>query len=346
MPIDTAPIRPEEQFDGDRVAAYLRETVPEIVGDHDITFEQFPGGKANLTFIARAGDVDLVLRRPPLGPVAPGAHDMRREYKVLSVLHEVYPAAPRAIALCEDEGVMGKTFFVMERRRGHVIRGEWPPELASSDDVRRRIAVNLVDGLADLHGVDYVAIGLHDLGRPDGFVERQVSGFVKRWALAKHQDVAEMEELGRRLSTVPRPQTATLIHNDYKLDNVMIGRDGSLVAVFDWDMSTTGDPLVDLGTALVYWTDPTDAVWPAFEGQMCSLTPWMDRREVVERYAARTGFDVAGVEWYHAFAIFRIAVIIQQIYIRYHRGHTSDQRFARMGGVVPLMAVAALELLE
>jgi aminoglycoside phosphotransferase (APT) family kinase protein len=342
--VDTAPIRPDERFDEVRVAAYLRKELPDIVGDAPITFEQFPGGKANLTYLARAGSTELVLRRPPLGPVAPGAHDMSREYRVLSVLHQAYPRAPRAHLLCEDPDVMGKPFFVMERRTGHVVRGEWPEGIGADDRFRRTVGENLVDALAELHLVDHEALGLSDLGRPDGFVGRQVAGWADRWNRAKDHEVPAMDEAARRLAAaVPEPQAATLLHNDFKLDNTMIDERGAIVAVFDWDMSTTGDPLVDVGTTLAYWSGGGVASFAAADAVV--LGDVIGPPDIVERYADATGFDLSGIDWYRALGLFRIAVIVQQIYIRWVRGQTRDDRFSRLGEIVPPMAAAAVDLL-
>jgi aminoglycoside phosphotransferase (APT) family kinase protein len=342
-PADTAPIRPEERFDEDRVGAYLRDGLPDLIGDRVIHFEQFPGGKANLTYLARAGDVELVLRRPPLGPVAPKSHDMAREHRVLSVLHRVYPKAPRAYLLCEDGGVMGKPFFVMERRVGHVIRDRWPDELEADGVTPATVGGNLVDALGELHRVDHGALGLSDLGRPDGFAGRQVAGWTDRWHRAREDDEPAMEEVSARLAdSIPPPQAAVLLHNDFKLDNTMIGETGEVVAVLDWDMATIGDPLVDLGTTLAYWGGPGPASVIAADSVMLGEAMTID--EVVARYEAATGFDVSGIDWYRALAMFRIAVIVQQIYIRYRRGQTSDERFAVLGSLVGPLAEGALEL--
>ena len=342
---DTAPIRPEERFDEAAVAAHLRENLPNLFVDAAISFEQFPGGKANLTYLARCGDTEVVLRRPPLGPVAPGAHDMAREFRVLSVLHQAYPLAPRAHHLCEDPSVMGAPFVVMERRVGHVVRAEWPEGLDAGPGFRRRVAESLVDALADLHLVDHAAVGLESLGRPDGFVARQVAGWTDRWQLARHADVPAMDALAARLAeSVPTAQPAVVLHNDFKLDNTMISDNGSIVAVFDWDMSTIGDPLVDLGTMLAYWSD-TDSVSAFAAADSVMLGDVMGIDEITERYAARTGLDVSDASWYRGLALFRIAVICQQIYIRYVRGQTSDERFAALGDLVPPMAAAALDVL-
>ncbi|MCB2224046.1 MAG: phosphotransferase family protein [Actinobacteria bacterium] len=343
---DTAPIRPDERFDEDAVAAHLRAHLPDLVGGGPMTFEQFPGGKANLTYLARAGDVELVLRRPPLGPVAPGSHDMRREYRVLSALHRAFPPAPRAYHLCEDPEVMGDVFFVMERRHGEVIREVWPAALPDTDGYRRTLAECAVDVLADLHLVDYEALGLGDLGKPEGFVERQVAGWTDRWHRAREDDVPAMDTLADALAgAVPAPQRATLLHNDFKIDNLMAGPRGEVVAVFDWDMATIGDPMVDLGTALAYWSGPDEPTFGVFGEHGTTLAHVMAKPEIVERYAARTGFDVTGTAFYEALALFRIAVIVQQIYIRWRRGQTGDDRFAALGALVPPVAARGVELL-
>ncbi len=341
---DTAPIRSEERFDEARVAAHLRAALPEL-GDAPIEFEQFPGGKANLTYIARVGTREYALRRPPLGPVAPGSHDMTREHRVLSVLHAAYPLAPEAYHLCTDTDVMGKPFFVMERRVGTVIRGEWPEELSDDAATRRTVAESLVDALAALHGVDYEVLGLADLGRPAGFAERQVAGWTDRWHRARHEDVPAMDHLADGLAkSIPRPQRASLIHNDFKLDNTMVGPDGEIVAVFDWDMATIGDPLVDLGTTLAYWKGHAELA-AVVAPDSAVLGDVMSESEMVDRYCAATGLDGSSLDWYLALASFRIAVIIQQIYIRYVRGQTSDERFALYGAVVPPIATTGLRFL-
>lgn len=342
--MDTAPIRPDERFDEARVEAFLRAGLPAIVGDAPVVFEQFPGGKANLTYLARAGETELVLRRPPLGPLAPGAHDMAREYRVLSVLHRSYPKAPRAFLLCEDTDVMGAPFFVMERRHGHVVREAWPSEIPVDDQFRRRVGANLVDALAELHLVDHEALGLGDLGKPDGFLDRQVSGWTGRWERAKDREVPAMDEVARRLAAaIPAPQAATLLHNDFKLDNTMIDETGSIVAVFDWDMSTTGDPLVDVGTTLAYWSGGGLGSFAAAD--LVVLGDAFGPEDIIEGYADATGFDLTGIDWYRALGLFRIAVIVQQIYIRWVRGQTKDDRFEGLGELVNPMADGALDLL-
>lgn len=346
MAHDTAPIRDDEGFDEQRVGEYLQRQLPDLVGDNDIVFDQFPGGAANLTYRAVAGDVELVLRRAPHGLVTKGGHDMEREHRVLSRLWQAYSKAPRSYHLCEDGNVMGKPFFVMERRRGWVIRAEWPTPYQGNDERRRAVAASLVDSLAELHLVDAAAVGLGDLGHPEGFVARQVEGWSRRWEAARTREVADMERAARLLvDTAPEPGPTTILHNDYKLDNTMVSDDGDLVAVFDWDMSTRGDALVDLGTLLAYWPDPAAPTFPIFGEQSVSLAPFMSKADVADRYATATGFDLDTIRYYEGLALFRIAVIIEQIYTRFVNGQTSDRRFARFEPIAPLLASAACEVL-
>jgi aminoglycoside phosphotransferase (APT) family kinase protein len=347
VPEDTAPIRPEERFDEAGLAAYLRSHLPELSDVPEIRFEQFPGGHANLTYVARAGSLELVIRRPPLGPVAPKSHDMVREHTVLSRLWKAFPLAPRALHLCTDDSVMGKPFFVMERRRGFVIRDHWPIGLPDRPEVRTEVADTFIAALIRLHGVDFEAIGLSDLGHPEGFVERQVAGWTARWERVRTRSIPQMDELARRLTDdVPSPQAATLLHNDFKVDNTMVDARGTVVAVFDWDMATIGDPLVDFATALAYWSQPGDPPERVFVETPMLEGGFPSREEFARRYEAGTGFDLEPLPWYEAFAFFKTAVIVEQIYFRYATGQTSDERFAEFGERTKRLAVAGLELTE
>ncbi len=347
MPGDTAPIRDEERFDEAAVAARLRAALPDLVGDHDLVFDQFPGGAANLTYRVVAGDTELVLRRAPLGEVARGGHDMAREYRVLSRLWQAFPPAPRAYYFCEDAGVMGKPFFVMERRRGYVIRNEWPPTWGDDPAIRHHLGIELTSSLARLHSVDPAAVDLADLGHPDGFVSRQVDGWSRRWEAARTRPVPDMEAVTRLLhEQIPAPQAAAILHNDYKLDNTMVDDRGDIVAVFDWDMSTRGDPLVDLGTFLAYWADPDSPTFPIFGERAVAVGPYLSHDEILEIYATATGFDVSGIRFYEGLALFRIAVIIEQIFARYQAGQTTDPRFAAFEPLAPILAAAAREVIE
>ncbi len=342
---DTIPVRADERLDEGKLAAYLNDKLPGAT--HPPIVRQFGGGAANLTYLLDYGTHQYVLRRPPLGPIAKSAHDMAREYKVLSVLHRAFPYAPRAFIYCDDPAIIGADFFVMERRQGVVVRKSIPQEYADTPDAARRMSEALVDALAEFHAIDYAALGLEDLGEPNGFITRQIEGWYKRWQTAKTEEVAEMESIYRWLkSNQPAASAASLVHNDYKLDNVMFDAADprKVVAIFDWDMCTLGDPLNDLGALLTYWVDPTDPPYFRSMAMMPLDAGFMTRKELVERYAAQSGRPIHDINFYHALGLFRLTVIIAQIYIRYHRGQTQDQRFAALGRMIPLMAQAALEV--
>lgn len=344
---DTIPVRPDERFDESRLAHYLAGKLPG--SDLPLTVRQFGGGAANLTYLLQYGAEDArheyVLRRPPLGPVAKSAHDMGREHRVLSVLHTAFPPAPRAFLYCEDPTVIGADFFVMERRHGVVVRTAIPEVFATHPHAPRRMSEALVDALAQFHAVRYKSIGLETLGRPGGFVDRQIEGWSKRWQAAKSEELPLMNELYAWLKrNRPNYSDSTLVHNDYKLDNVMLAAEdpGRLIAVFDWDMCTLGDPLCDLGSLLCYWSEPSDPDFYKRASMMPVDEPdFLSRDELIQRYAEQSGRDVSNIRFYHTLGLYRLAVIIAQIYIRYARGQTQDQRFASFGERVPLLAQAA-----
>jgi len=340
---DVAPVRPDEQLDAVVVAAYLRGKLPGSDGPLEIL--QFPGGHANLTYLLRYGDREYVLRRPPLGPVAPRSHDMVREYRALAALGPHYPPAPRVYALCEDPAVIGAPFFVMERRHGVVVRRTMPAEIADDPAVRRRIGEAAVDALADLHAVPVAGTPVAALGKPEGFVARQIAGWAERWQRAKTEDLPAMEDLAAWLAArIPPPLDPTVVHNDFKFDNMMLDRNdpGRVVAVLDWDMTTLGDPRIDVGTLLGYWpeaSDPPERL--AIAMQPTYLEGFPTRREVVERYAARSGRDLGAIAFFETFALFKLAVVLQQIFVRFVRGQTKDERFAAMGESVRRLAEIA-----
>src|SRR4051812_5808736 len=291
--------RLDERLDINRLEPYLRERLEGAEGP--LSVRQFFGGKANLTYLLRFGAHEFVLRRPPLGPVPPGAHDMRREHRVLSVLHRCFKLAPRSLLLCEDESVIGAVFVIEERRHGFVIRDDIPPEFAGRPDLNRRIGEALIDALADLHLVPPDAVGLGDLGRPEGYVGRQLQGWSRRWYQAQGGEQAErsaasmapvLDWLGAHL---PQSGAASLLHNDYRLDNCLLDSSDPerIEAVLDWDMCTQGDPLADLGYVLNYWVESAD---PHEWREIAAMPTWRDgfpsRAEAIARYAARTGFEV------------------------------------------------------
>jgi aminoglycoside phosphotransferase (APT) family kinase protein len=339
-------VRADERLDETRLADYLRDRLPG--SDNPLRVRQFGGGAANLTYLLDYGAHEYVLRRPPLGPVAASAHDMAREYRVLSVLYRAFPYAPRAFLFCEDESIIGAPFFVMERRQGVVVRRTLPEAYAGQPDAARRMSEALVDALAAFHAVDYAALGLGDLGKPEGFVARQIEGWYRRWNAAKTADLADMDAVYAWLkANQPAGTHVSLVHNDYKLDNVMLAPDdpGRIVAVFDWDMCTLGDPLSDLGALLTYWTEPRDPSYLQVTAMMPLGEPgFLSRAELVARYAAKSGRAVGDIDFYHALGLFRLTVIVAQIYARYRRGQTQDPRFAAMEHMIPALARRAAEI--
>jgi aminoglycoside phosphotransferase (APT) family kinase protein len=350
---DTRPVRPTEQLDWPRLAAYLRLHLPSRqIGGLDLSeemeVEQFPGGHSNLTYLVRFGDVELVLRRPPFGPVPPSAHDMAREYRWLSAMHPIFPPAPRPHLLCDEISVIGAMFYVMERRHGSVVRGEEPSGLANRPDVRRRVSERLVDTLVALHAIDVARDGLSALGKPAGFVHRQVRGWSERWQQSKIAEIPEMDALAewllQHLPTDPVPPS--VVHGDFKLDNVMLsdGLFDRVVAVFDWEMTALGDPLVDVGILLAYWSLTVHGE-PDGPGAITNRPGWFTREEILERYGRLSGRDLSGIRFYEIFALFKIAVVIQQIFFRYVRGQTDDPRFARFDRRVSSLAQQAVSLL-
>jgi aminoglycoside phosphotransferase (APT) family kinase protein len=353
---DTRPVRESERLDWEALASYLRVRLRDAGGAEadasaPLAVEQFPGGHSNLTYLLRFGRQEFVMRRPPFGPVAPKAHDMAREFRILRALHPVYALAPRPLLLCEDESVVGSVFYVMERRRGLVVRAEEPPELEGRPAERRRASEALVDALAQLHAVDVRAHGLDALGKPAGFVGRQVRGWAERWHRSQTGELPEMDALAGWLAgRLPAdPARPTLVHGDYKLDNVMLdpGDVGRVVGVFDWEMSAIGDPLVDLGILLGYWVHT--AAPAGKRDSVATVTNregWFTREELLERYGRGTGFDLAGVGFYEVFAVFKLAVVLQQIFFRYQRGQTDDPRFAALGERVAWLARVAAGLAE
>jgi aminoglycoside phosphotransferase (APT) family kinase protein len=350
-PPEFAAVRSGEDLDWKRIEVHLRENLPAdlaIEGDFEVL--QFPNGAANLTYLIRFGERELVLRRPPFGTIAPGAHDMKREFKVLSRLWCVFDRAPHAYLLCDDPEVAGADFFVMERKQGEVIRGVIPETMRDHEDVGRRIGFALVDAMADLHTVDPESCDLGDLGRPEGFVERQVKGWKKRWDLvaAHEHDEAMCAVHGRLEASIPAPQRVAFVHNDLKLDNCMFDPSGPdrVIAIFDWDMTTLGDPLIDLGTLLNYWPEEGDPEGSRIGHDGMARMGLPKRAELIARYGERTGLDVSQAQWYEAFAYWKTAVVAQQLYFRWAHGDSTDERMATMGDGIGALMTFTTRLLD
>lgn len=330
MNSDTVAVRAGEELNTPALRDYLRTALPHAVALSEV--RQFPGGHSNLTYLLRLGAAEYVLRRGPLGPVAAKAHDMARECRLLAALHPHYNLAPRVEHLCADASVIGGTFFLMERRHGVVLRDPLPPGLFTQPDSGEQVSKAVLDGLVRLHAVNAEATGLQALGQPEGFLLRQVNGWSGRWQRAQTDAVPEIPPLLKWLhARLPMSPPPTVVHNDYKPDNVMLdaAHPACLTAVLDWEMATVGDPLLDLGILLVYWSQPAD---PAGDTPAVTARPgWWDRGRLLQEYAAATGRDVSCIRYYEVFALFKLAVILQQIYVRWANGQTQDHRFRCFG---------------
>jgi aminoglycoside phosphotransferase (APT) family kinase protein len=344
IPSDSAPVRPGEELDLSALSRWLDGKIEGA--ERGIAVEQFPSGHSNLTYLIRIGEQEYVLRRGPLGPVAPKAHDMTREFRVLQLVHPHFPEAPNVFHLCEDTSVLGGAFFLMERRRGLILRDDIPPSLAREPTYPKQVSETFIDCLVKLHGIDIAKTGLIAFGKPEGFLERQVQGWSDRWNRSKTDEMPAMDRVIRWLDDRrPDSSAPTLVHNDYKLDNVMIrfGCLNRIEAVLDWEMATVGDPLADLGLTLCYWAWSTAPQLPAHRTTALTRQPgWYTRDQLIQRYAERSGRNVSRIGYYEVLGVFKLAVILQQIYYRFRRGQTRDTRFQdfdkQVRGLVELAA--------
>jgi len=341
-------VRPGEELDLARLEPFLRSCFPDAAGPLEVS--QFPSGHSNLTYLLRLGNREFVLRRPPFGTKVKTAHDMGREYRVLAKLHAAYPPAPEVLLHCDDVSILGAPFYVMKPIHGIILRRALPAGLALTSTIARGLSESFLDNLARLHSLDYAAIGLADLGKPQGYLERQVRGWIERYQGSKTHDLPEVARISAWLTEhLPPSSGAALIHNDYKYDNVVLDPTDitKIIGVLDWEMCTIGDPLSDLGGALAYWVDAADSE----ELQKIRWGPTyvsgsLTRAQLVERYARATGRDVSPMPYYLALARFKVAVIVQQIYYRFHHGLTKDPRFASLLEVARILLRASLETAE
>jgi aminoglycoside phosphotransferase (APT) family kinase protein len=347
-------VRHEDAFDVTAATAWLRDQdLDREVGD-DLEGEpevlQFSGGASNLTYLLRFPRRDLILRRPPTGQKARGAHDMRREFTIQARLRPVYPYVPRMVALCADSAVIGSELYVMERVEGTILGRDLPPGLDLSEEQVRRLCTGVVDRLVELHSVDAEKAGLGDLGKGLGYVARQVAGWSERYRGARTDDVGDFETVMAWLDAhQPEDVGSCVIHNDYRFDNVVLDDELEVRAVLDWEMATLGDPLMDLGGALAYWVQADDdEVFAQFRRQPTHVPGMLTRAEVVDYYCARTGRSVTPERWtfYEVFGLFRVAVIAQQIYYRYHHGQTTNEAFAIFGPAVRYLEQRCRELVR
>jgi aminoglycoside phosphotransferase (APT) family kinase protein len=341
------PVRPGEELDLVHLETFLKDAIPGLASALEV--HQFPSGFSNLTYLVRAGERDLVLRRPPVGSKVKAAHDMHREYRVLSALHPVYPKTPAPLAYCDDATVLGAPFYVMERIEGVILRGKKPAEFSCPPALARKCCDVFVENLARLHQVNYEAIGLDDLRREGSFTRRQVDGWIDRYRGSQTDDIPSIEQLADYLrDNCPEDVGAVFIHNDYKFDNIVLDPSdlSRIIGVLDWEMSTIGDPLMDLGVALSYWNEKKDlslGMIPCF----LTLEPGsMTRQEVAEAYALKTGRDIGNILFYYVFGLLKLAVIVQQIYYRYKQGLTKDERFAPLIFVVGALGMTGMTALD
>lgn len=349
MLTETTSVRAGEEIDAGALSAYLAGRIEGI--EHGIVIQQFRGGHSNLTYLLRIKGKEMVLRRAPLGPVAPKAHDMVREARVLEAVHPHFRPAPEVFLICEDANVIGAPFFLMERRRGIVLRDQIPPAVAVHHNYARRISRAVVDCLVEMHAIDVEKTGLVALGKPEGFVARQVKGWSERWERARTEASPEMDRVMAWLAaTIPASGRPTLVHNDFKLDNVMLdaGSPDRIEAVLDWEMTAIGDPLCDLGLTLCYWSSavvPGTGPLPGKDA-LTAGPGWYTRDEFVAHYAEKTGRDLSALGWHEVLGVFKLAVILQQIYFRYWKGQTADERFSNFDERVKALTRLAAELVE
>ncbi len=342
---DLIEVRVDESFDPQGLASWLegQEGLPRGVP----IVRQFAGGKANLTYLlVFPDDSEMVLRRPPLGPVPAGSHDMAREYRVLSRLWQSFPEAPRAFSHCEDETVIGSQFLLMERRHGVVVRDRVPETFGggADPDANRKLSTVVIDTLAEFHAVDPARCGLDTLGHPEGFLERQVDGWATRWERAQETPYPVADEVAGWLrDRIPHDGDTSLLHNDWRLDNMAVdaANPGICTAVYDWDMATRGDPLADVGTLMASWYDPGEER-SALSPMPTDAPGWLPRGQALERYGQMSGRSMGQINWYVVFGTWKLGVVLQQIYIRWLRGQTQDERFRPLGeGARALFRVAA-----
>jgi aminoglycoside phosphotransferase (APT) family kinase protein len=350
-----AQVRTGEELPIAPLAAYLFAELPDVRevfdqgANQEISVAQFVRGYSNLTYLIGVGERAFVLRRPPVGANIATAHDMGREVKVLTGLARVYDRVPRVLLHCQDEHVIGAPFYVMELVRGVVLRADDPQRPPIAPDRMARLAHNVIDNLAAIHALDTTAAGLADLGRPAGYVMRQVQGWTKRYHAAQTTSLPDLEHaLDWLAEHRPAESGAALIHNDYKYDNLILDEDDltRVVAVLDWEMCTLGDPLLDLGTTLGYWMEAGD---PPALVEMFGLTALPgnpNRAEVVERYIQTSGRGNFDPLFYYVYGLAKIGVILQQIYYRYHQGMSQDERFARLNDAVAACGLMAAEAIR
>lgn len=343
---ETITVREGEELDSARLYQFLQRSIIDLPPGN-LEIRQFGTGHSNLTYALTVGSWEGVLRRPPLGPVAAKAHDMEREFQVLSSIHKVFPVCPKPMVFSADKTIVGSPFFVMERRHGIILDTAFPEGTEDPVKKAQQISEIMVNHLVKLHAINFKNTALVDIVKPKGFMERQVKGWIGRYDKAKTEEIPEVTELTQWLiSHLPQSDESTIIHYDYKLNNAMFSEDyREMVGLFDWEMTTVGDPLADVGAALSYWMQPDDPKMMLYGLGKPPITikkGFYSRRQFIERYAEKSGRDLSGIYYYLTFAYFKLAVICQQIYYRYDLGQTKDKRFAHMGEFSKVLILQAL----
>ncbi|WP_158734740.1 phosphotransferase family protein [Alteribacillus sp. YIM 98480] len=345
---ETIPIREGENFDQNAVKKYLIENIEDFP-EEPLEVEQFSTGVSNLTYYLRSGNWEAVMRRPPNGPLPPKAHDMKRESEFLKKLYPYYSFVPEPYVFCDDKSVIGVPFYVMERKKGIVIDESFTPGQNISEDQLKTISYNAVDALAALHQIDYKEAGLSEFGFPEGFLNRQVHGWIKRYNKSKTDDVPYFEELSKwMVNHVPSSHDSAVIHNDYKLNNMLLSPDlREIKAILDCELATVADPFFDLAGALGYWIEEDDP--DILKESLPSLTGtpgFISREEFIHRYALKTKKNIPDMNFYMAFTYFKLAVVFQQIYYRWKIGKSKDERFKTFDKRVRNMMTHAYEVVD
>lgn len=341
-------IRAGEELDAALIDPYLKAQIPGLEGIPHIS--QFPGGASNLTYLLQYPDQEFVLRRPPFGHKARSAHDMGREFRIINQLKDAFPYCPKAYLHCVDESVIGSEFYVMERIKGIILRSDLPADLNLDASQTQTLCKSFVDRLVELHRVNYQACGLGDLGKPEGYVERQIRGWTERYDNARTPDAPEWTQVKAWLSDkmpADHPVPA-IVHNDYRFDNVLLdpANPMQIIGVLDWEMTTLGDPLMDLGNTLAYWIQADDPAPVQLMRRQPSHAPGMlTRQQFVDYYAERSGIRIDNFDFYYTYGLFRLAGIVQQIYYRFFHGQTQDKRFAQFIHMNKLLEHMSLQVI-
>ncbi|WP_078428240.1 phosphotransferase family protein [Alkalihalobacterium alkalinitrilicum] len=321
-------VRSGEGFDQESLRQFLLQQ--KFIPNEPLEVKQFPSGSSNLTYAIRCGEWEGVMRRPPFGKLPPKAHDMKREANLLMKIYPHFKHIPKPYVFSEDESILGVPFYIMERKHGVVIDSHFPPSVSVTEKKCHNLTNVFVKTLVELHNIDYKEANLEDFGKPDGFAERQVHGWIKRYQLTKTEEIGVVDRLSNWLiQNIPKSKEISIIHNDYKINNMLFSPDlNEVEALLDWEMATIADPIFDLSVALGYWVQEDDPDYIKKVQPTVTHHPgFLNRREIIELYATTTGKDVSSIHFYLVLAYFRLAVVLQQMHYRWKMGQTQDERF-------------------